>query len=209
MSISYLYVDSFPFHPQKSIFKTFDLLVQFQVRLCCEFLCHSARPQAVPQLPLAVASPHWWQQFRRRFRNSFISFFSWIAAVGKSACGGARAPLFVLPCFHSRIPWMTTIQIYPSISGGQHEIFALIGNWHFVGAGTRSNIPTHKTSSRGQWEPNFVINHFLIWHFELFRFPFSAANSHGRLLPRCPFPSPRWLSGRPTLRWSFSRAVKV
>lgn len=111
--------------------------------------------------------------------------FPGLPVVGKAACGEVRAPLFVLPCFHSRIPWMTTIQIYPSISGGQHEIFALIGNWHFVGAGTRSNIPIHKTSRRGQWEPNFVINHFLIWHFELFRFPFSAANSHGRLLPRC------------------------
>lgn len=136
--------------------------------------------------------------------------FPGLPVVGKAACGEVRAPLFVLPCFHSRIPWMTTIQIYPSISGGQHEIFALIGNWHFVGAGTRSNIPIHKTLRRGQWEPNFVINHFLIWHFELFRFPFSAANSHGRLLPRCSFPpTPRSLSVRSTLRWSISRAVKV
>lgn len=127
--------------------------------------------------------------------------FPGLPVVGKAACGEPRALLFVLPCFHSRIPWMRTIQTYPSISGGQHEIFALIGNWHFVGARTRSNIPTHKTSSRGQWEPNFVINHFLIW--------LGISNCFGfRFQLPIPFSLPRSLSGRSTLRWAFHAPLK-
>lgn len=152
----------FPSNPEN---RTLKRVIKFSVRLFCSCVSFSSPTGSAAAATCSCLT------------TLMTTIQPGLSVVDKAACGAPRASLFVLPCFHSRIPWMTTIQTYPSISGGQHEIFRLIGNWHFVGARTRSNIPTHKTSSRGQWEPNFVINHFLIWHFELFRFPFSAANS--------------------------------